>query len=144
MWELLPLTDFVVGSNQNDSAFGLLVNERPAQLTDLPKLNGPGLFFSRQCWAFAMSSPLLTEGREVQPKLRDEKAGYGVCWTQPRSWCWCCRTGVIRRTAMGRELVGDFIYLGRLFRAFQLVVHSVPPTRGNSLPKVSSSMNADD
>lgn len=34
-----------------------------------------------------MSSPLLTEGREVQSKLRDEKVGYGVCWTQPRSWC---------------------------------------------------------
>lgn len=34
-----------MGSNQNDLDFDLLVNERPAQLTDLPKLNGSGLFF---------------------------------------------------------------------------------------------------
>lgn len=45
---------------------------------------------------------------------------------------------------MGREFALELMYQGRLFRAFQLVVHSVPQRHGNSLPKVSSSMNAND
>lgn len=44
MWELLPLTDFSVFSNQDDPGFGLLVNGRPTQLTDLAKPNMFGLF----------------------------------------------------------------------------------------------------
>lgn len=57
----------------------------------------------------------------------------------------CCRTGVLRRrTGMGREFALELMYQGRLFRAFQLVVHGVPQRHGNSLPKVSSSMNAND
>lgn len=44
--------------------------------------------FSRHIELGPWASLLLTEGREVQSKLRDEiRLAYGLCWIQPWSWC---------------------------------------------------------
>lgn len=94
----------------------------------------------------AWASLLLTEGKEVQSKLRDEiRWGMDRAGLSPRAGVRCCRTGVLRRrTGMGREFALELVYQGRLFRAFQLVVHCAPQRHGNSLPEVSSNMNAND